>query len=305
MNVLVLGGDGFIGSHISDRLLEEGHRIRIYSRGTSHRTPNVDVVVGDFLEFAKLTEALHDIDVVVHCISTTVPATSALNPEYDIQTNLVGTLRLLRIMHEQGVGKLVYLSSGGTVYGNPLATPVPESAPLNPVSSYGAVKVAIEKFIEIARMTQGLESVILRPSNPYGERQGHTGVQGLISTLLHNTLKKQTTKIYGDGKIIRDYIYVSDVADLVARSLSAGRCGIYNAGFGEGRSILQIIDAVKRATGEEPILTFSEPRGFDVKEIVLDSSLAHRHFGWKASMTPEEGIALHYSWLKKQYGRTD
>jgi UDP-glucose 4-epimerase len=302
MNVLVLGGHGFIGSHIVERLLQDGYHVRVFARQPNPTVHKVENVIGDFLDIAKISESLSNIDAVIHCISTTVPSTSALDPEYDVETNLLGSIRLLRIMEEQGVKRIVYLSSGGTVYGNPVVTPVPESAPLNPVSSYGAVKVAIEKFIDIMHMNKGLQSVILRPSNPYGERQGHTGVQGLISTLLYNTLKGIPSLIYGDGTAVRDYIHVSDIANLVGRILASDHCGVYNAGYGEGRSVLQIIESIENVIGMAVPINFMPARGFDVKEIILDSSLAHQHFGWRPSVFLEQGIKRQYEWVRERYG---
>lgn len=305
MNILVLGGQGFIGSHIVDKLFQDGHSVRVLTRSPVLGKPEIKYISGDFLEKDDVTEAARNSDAVVHCVSTTVPATSAKNPEYDVETNLLGTIQLLRIMRDLDIGNLIYFSSGGTVYGNPLVTPVPETAPLNPVSSYGAVKVATEKFIEIARLEFSLQSVILRPSNPFGERQGYTGVQGLVSTVLHNVLSGVPTRVFGDGSAVRDYIYVSDIANLVSKVVTSGRSGIYNAGFGKGLSVLQIIKIVEKVVGRPVELEFSRARGFDVKEIVLDSSLAHQHFGWSPMVSLETGIKRQYEWLKKEYGRAN
>jgi UDP-glucose 4-epimerase len=305
VNVLILGGNGFIGSHIVDALLEAGFQVRIFARQSSQISINAEIFIGDFLDKAKLSEALIGIDAVIHCISTTVPATSALDPLNDVNTNLIGTIELLRLMHAQRIRRLIYLSSGGTVYGNPTRTPVHESTPLNPISNYGAVKVAIEKFIGVSQINQGILPTIVRPSNPYGERQGHKGVQGLISTVLHNYFKKLPTKIYGDGSVIRDYIYVKDVANLVTRMVDSEHCGVYNAGSGIGYSINQIISTIEQITGSAVKREYSPSRGFDVKEIVLDSSLAHKEFKWKPETSIDVGIKMQYEWLKEKYGRTN
>ncbi len=305
MKVLVLGGQGFIGSHISEALLAEGYDVKTFSRQSIRVVSGVECFVGDFLDKAKVAEALTGVDVVVHCISSTVPATSASNPVFDIETNLIGTVELMRLMHTQGIQRLIYLSSGGTVYGNSANSPVNEQQPLNPISSYGAVKVAIEKFIDVAEENWGIHPVVLRPSNPYGERQGHKGVQGLISTLLHNAMNDEVTTVYGDGSTVRDYIYVRDIADLVVRTISNDRVGIYNAGSGEGRSVNQVIYSVEEATGLEIRRKYIEMRGFDVKEIVLDNTLAIEHFGWSPSIPLLSGIRRQYKWLKEVHGSAD
>lgn len=298
MNILVLGGHGFIGSHIVESLTASGHSVRVFARNARTFHYEGEWFVGDFMDKSKLSEALFGMDAVVHSISTTVPATSATDPVYDIESNLIGTIELLQLMQAEDVHRLVYLSSGGTVYGNPDSTPVSESAPLNPISSYGAVKVATEKFIEIARLKWGIYPVILRPSNPFGERQGHKGVQGLISTILSNVIKDRSTVIYGDGTAIRDYIYVKDLAELVVRAVGSERCGVYNAGSGTGHSIKEVISTIEEVTEQSVKTEYAEARGFDVREIVLDNTLAESHFGWRALTSFPVGIAKHYDWLK-------
>lgn len=300
MKVLVLGGHGFIGSHIVESLICTGHQVRVFARHSPEFHYEAEWFKGDFLDKSKLSEALIGMDAVVHCISTTVPATSAADPVYDITSNLIGTVELLRLMHLHNVHRLVYLSSGGTVYGNPESNPVSENAPLNPISSYGAVKVGIEKFIGISESMWGVEPVILRPSNPFGERQGHKGVQGLISTILNNIIKQQPTIIYGDGSAVRDYIYVKDLANLVCKSLISERAGTYNAGSGMGYSVDQVIATMESVTGKRVERKYTNGRGFDVKEIVLDNSRAVSDFGWRSTTPFELGVSKHYEWLKKQ-----
>jgi UDP-glucose 4-epimerase len=304
MKILVLGGRGFIGSHIVESLYKESHDVRILAKERSAFQHRGEWICGDYLDKEILRKALANVDAVIHCISTTVPATSALNPIYDIETNLIGTVNLMQLMQEANVSQLIYLSSGGTVYGDPEVNPVDESHSLNPISSYGAVKVAIEKFIQISQRSWGLTSVILRPSNPYGERQGHNGVQGIVSTVLNNIIQRKTTDIYGDGSAIRDYIYVKDVSSLVCKVIGSDRTGVYNAGSGVGYSVLDVIGAIERATGETVELNYKPSRGFDVKSIILDSNKAYEHFGWKASVSLDAGIKKHYDWLKTQYGRS-
>lgn len=305
MNILVLGGHGFIGSHIVEALIHDGHNIRVFARHPAEFICDAEWFSGDFLDQGKLAEALIGIDAVVHCISTTVPATSAANYIYDIESNLIGTVELLRLMKEQGVYRLIYLSSGGTVYGNPVLNPVPENAALNPISSYGAVKVSIEKFIEVSKISWGIKPVILRPSNPFGERQGHKGVQGLISTVLNNVIDQKPTVIYGNGSAIRDYIYVKDLSKLVCKVLDSDRCGVYNAGSGHGYNINEVIETIESVTGVTVKKQNSEARGFDVSEIVLDNILAEKHFGWKASVSLSSGIEKQFNWMKKLYASSD
>ena len=299
MNILILGGHGFIGSHIIEELIAAGHTLRVFARKPAEFQHTAEWFAGDFLDAGKLSEALVDMDAVVHCVSTTVPATSVSDPIYDIESNLIGTVKLLQLMQSHGVFRLIYLSSGGTVYGNPHSNPISESSPLNPISSYGAVKVAIEKFIDISKTNWGVQPVILRPSNPYGERQGHKGAQGLISTVLNNVINCRPTVIYGDGTATRDYIYVKDVAKLVCNVLASDRCGVYNVGSGMGFTINQIIETIESVTGLTVHKQYREKRGFDVRKIILDCSRAEKSFGWKASEPLSSGIKKQFDWLKK------
>ena len=220
MRALVLGGSGFIGSHLVDCLLEGGVAVRVYGRHPERTRPTpsgVDFRPGCFSDGASLAEAVVDVDVVYHCLSSTVPATSNMDPVSDIQDNLITSVRLLEIMRKAKVNRLVYLSSGGTVYGPPETNPISEDHPKRPISSYGIVKSTIEKYILMEQFLHGLSPVILRPSNPYGPRQGHSGVQGVVGSFLWRILNNQPVQIWGDGSIVRDFIHVADLAELCSQ----------------------------------------------------------------------------------------
>lgn len=202
--VLVLGGQGFLGRHLSEQLLREGATVRIFDRPGIGGTPNrddskrVEVVQGDFVEGHGLSQALHGIDLVYHLVSTTVPSGSNANPIEDVNSNLIGTLRLLDMMRCSGVKRIVYASSGGTVYGNPQSLPVPEAHPLQPISSYGIVKVAIENYLRLHSELNGLTANILRISNPYGMHQNRLGAQGVIATFIRKLMNNESIEIWGD-----------------------------------------------------------------------------------------------------------
>jgi len=301
MKVLVLGGNGFIGSHVVDQLLAAGHRVRVFDRSPERfRKPLKDVEyrLGRFDDTFQVAEALQGMDAVCHLISTTVPGTSNLDPVADVQNNLINTLNLLEQMRKKGLRRILYLSSGGTVYGNPASSPISENHPLKPISSYGIVKVAIEKYLFMYQQLYGLQPVILRPSNPYGPRQGHAGVQGLIGTLLARAFSGETLEIWGDGSIVRDYMHVSDLARLCVVALEDSSCGVFNAGSGEGHSINQIIEMIRELTGSKLNVRYEEARSFDVKKVVLDISSAMQQFDWKPEVELSTGIREHMEWLR-------
>jgi len=300
MKVLVLGGNGFIGSHVVDQLLAGGHKVRVFDRSPErYRAPlkQVEYRLGRFDDTFQVAEALQGVDAVCHLISTTVPGTSNLDPVADVQNNLVNTLHLLEQMRKKSLHRILYLSSGGTVYGNPESSPVCEDQPLKPISSYGVVKVAIENYLYMYQQLYGLQPVILRPSNPYGPRQGHAGVQGLIGTLLARALSGETLEIWGDGSIVRDYMHVGDLARLCASALESNSCGVFNAGSGEGYSINQIISMIRDLTGGKLDVRYEAARAFDVKEGGLGISSAMQQFGWKPEVELSTGIREHMEWL--------
>jgi UDP-glucose 4-epimerase len=301
MRVLVIGGNGFIGSHVVDELLGNGCQVRIFDRMMEKfRVPlaGVDYRIYDFKDNVAVAEALVGIDVVVHLLSSTVPRTSNIDPVGDIQDNLIGTVNLLQAMKQEGVSRIVYLSSGGTVYGYPQFDPIPETHPLNPICSYGVVKVAIEKYLLMYKHLYHIRPLILRPSNPYGERQGHTGVQGVIGTFLSNILNGDPVEVWGDGSVVRDFIYIKDLAALCRLAVQKEISGVFNAGMGAGYSIRKVTDVIREVTGMNFELKFREARSYDVLKSVLDTTAVSREFQWKPQVGLNEGVERTFNWLK-------
>lgn len=302
MRVLVLGGCGFIGSHIVDVLVETGHRVRVLDRQPEAFRPpvsNVEYVTGTYADTALLSEALMGVDSVVHLVSTTVPSTSNMDPVADINGNLIATVRLLEMMRAVGVRNIVFLSSGGTVYGIPKTELITEDHPLKPVSSYGIVKSAIEKYLHMESHLHDLRYCTLRVSNPFGPRQGHGGVQGVIGTYLWRIAHGEPIEVWGNGSVVRDFIYVRDIADLCVQSLEADVSGVFNAGYGEGASILDIVTVIERVVGKSVEPVFKPGRKFDVPRAVLDITLARQQFGWTPKVSLEDGIRKTWEWVSQ------
>jgi len=293
MHALVVGGNGFIGSTLALRLLSDGYRVRVLDRGaprTDMEWKGIEYRRGDLTDPAALDLAVAGADIVFHLASTTVPGTSNLDPHEDVASNLLGALNLLASMRRAGVRRLVFLSSGGTVYGNTSASPVPEDAPLNPISSYGVVKVAIEKYLNMYAALGEISPLIIRPANPYGPRQSVAGQQGAIAVFLGKALRGEPIEIWGDGSVVRDYIYIGDLVDMIAMAVSAGVTGTFNAGSGSGHSLRAICDAIQRVCGAQLQITYREARKFDVRRIVLDISAAEKAFGWFPGTGLDEGM---------------
>ena len=293
MQALVLGGNGFIGSHLVDQLLVCGHRVRVFDRGPERfrdPIPSVEYRTGEFNDHPLLAEALTNVDVVYHLISTTVPATSNMDPVADINGNLINTVKLLELMRLQSVPRIVYFSSGGTVYGKPETSPIPESHPLRPISSYGVVKVAIENYLHMFYELHGVEYVALRASNPYGARQGHAGLQGVIGTYITHLYDGLPIEVWGTGEIVRDFIHVDDLTSLCVKAGAADVVGIYNAGYGKGATVLEIIELIAQSTGINIKPVFKPGRSFDVPHVVLDISKAQQELAWEPIISLKSGI---------------
>lgn len=307
MRATIFGGGGFIGSAITDRLLRDGHDLRIFERPRVEPyrkfelCEHVEWVTGDLLSIHDVRAAIEGSDVVFHLISTTLPKSSNDDPIYDVQTNLVASLQLLNIMVEQKVRKIIFISSGGTVYGKPLYLPIDEAHPTEPQVSYGITKLAVEKYLLMYERIYGIKTVILRVANPYGERQRADTAQGAVAVFINRVLKGLPIEIWGDGSVTRDYIYISDVAEAFACAMHySGAKSVFNISSGVGTSLNELIDMIERETGSRIVRKYRLSRPFDVPVSILDSSLACRELGWNTKIRLAEGIAKTVEWMRRR-----
>ena len=304
MNILILGGAGFIGTHLANALLQRGHVVRIFDRASTFVSPliaghpRLDRVEGDILNLDEVASALDDMEFVYHLVSTTLPKSSNDNPEYDIETNLVVAVRLLEAARRRDIRRIVFLSSGGTVYGVPDQVPINESHPCNPISSYGIVKLAIEKYLHLYRVLHGLDSCTVRLSNPFGEHQRIQSAQGAVGVFLHRAIHKQSIEIWGDGSVTRDYVYVGDVAEALLKLLDySGSYRTFNIGSGMGMNLNDIIGEIEKVLGERVARIYKPARRFDVPINVLDIGLAQRELEWSPRTPFGEGLARTAAWI--------
>lgn len=299
MRVLVLGGSGFIGSHLVEALVARGAHVRVLSRHNSKHAPQlpgVDYHAADFADMTSVSESLFDVDVVFHLISTTIPATAHLDPVADINGNLLPTIRMLQMLRDVGVPRLIFLSSGGTVYGNSQAALIGEDHVRNPLSSYGIVKVAIENYIEMFSAQYGLKSLVLRVSNPYGPRQSRIGIHGVIPTFFQRIMSGEEIHIWGDGTSVRDYLYISDLISALLKCVDRELTGVYNIGSGQGVSLTEALSVIEEISGIQADVKFLPPRDFDVAKIVLDISKVRTDLDWHPVVSLREGCARYWNW---------
>jgi UDP-glucose 4-epimerase len=304
MKCVVFGGGGFIGSSIVDRLLAAGHSIRVFERPrvaayrNFNQNENVEWSTGDFLSIHDVNDAIHGMDVVLHLVSFTLPKTSNDDLVYDVQTNLISTIQLLNAMVANKVKKIVFISSGGTVYGTPQYLPVDERHPTDPMVSYGITKLAIEKYILMFRKLHQMDAKILRVTNPYGPRQRVETAQGAVAAFLHRAIQKQPIEIWGDGSVTRDYIYIDDVADAFLRAVEHySEETVFNISSGIGTSLNQLVKIMEDVLGVTIERKYLAARGFDVPANVLNNDLAAGKLGWSPQVTLQDGIVRTAKWL--------
>lgn len=302
MKSLVLGGNGFIGSHLVGRLLEDGHGVRIYDRSPNRfgfAPRGVRYLQGELGNYGLVREAVEGVEVVFHLVSTTLPKTSNDDPVYDVRSNLVDTVQLLEACVEAGVRKVVFASSGGTIYGMPRTSPIAEDHPTDPITSYGIVKLAVEKYLGLFHHLHGLDYATLRVSNPYGPYQNPDGQQGAVAVFLRRIHAGRPITIWGKGDVVRDYLYVSDLADaLVTAAKTETRQKVFNVGSGRGTSLNELVALAAGVTGERPEVEYVQSRALDVPANVLDVSRAGQELGWAAGTGLAEGMALTYDWIR-------
>ena len=303
MRVLITGGNGFIGSHLVDRASGEGWEIHVHDKADERfrsRRKGVRYFIGDLQREGVPHEALADVDVVFHLACTTIHQTSNEDPILDIQSNLVTTVRLLQRCVEARVTKVVFLSSGGTVYGIPHQLPIRETHPTNPICSYGIHKLAIEKYLGMFNRLYGLDYVVLRPSNPYGERQGFRQEQGAVTVFLGNIARGKPISIWGDGEIVRDYFYVEDLAQACVDAATKDvEQRVLNVGSGIGISLNELLGRIEAIVEVRPTVNRNSAgaRLFDVPDLRLDISEAKRVLSWEPKIPLDEGIARTWRWI--------
>ncbi len=296
MTVLVLGGAGFIGSTLVHALVRSGIRPRILTR-PSRSTANlrtvlgeVDLIHGDFMDDVALRTAMQGVETVYHLITTTFPNMVIESSIYDLLSNLLPTIRMLELAREMGVRRIVYASSGGTIYGEPQQLPIAETHRLAPQSAYGQSKLTIENYLSFYARTTRLEVSILRLSNPYGPSQNPYGTQGLVAMAVGCARDGRPVKVFGEGQAVRDYVYIDDVVEAMLLAAVAPP-DVLNISSGVGRSVNEVLAAVEAVSEREIVRERLAERPGDVAVNVLDNARALERLGWAPTVGFLDGIA--------------
>lgn len=282
---LVVGANGFLGSHLVDALVSAGHTVRAFDRFSGDGKPafdssSVELVAGEFLSRTDLESAVDGQELVFHFLSTTTPATAETDPTLDVRTNVVQSIELLESCVQAGVEHFYFASTGGAIYGMQGKPTYAETDRALPVSPYGIGKLTIEHYLRYFNRMHGMASTVLRISNPYGPRQHPSKPQGIIPIALRKIHQGQNVVQFGDGTMVRDYVYVTDAVRMITRIVEAGGAhDLYNIGHGTGTSVTEIFEVLREVTGSHFGITQVEAPPTFVDRVVLDISRFAAQFG--------------------------
>ena len=305
---LILGGGGFIGRHVALLLMRAGHRVTIAARTPpTFRFPlqisNLVTSVTVELATADWDRLLVGVDVVHHYAWSSLPSTANAGPAGDLLVNVITMLPLLDALKQRGEGRVVFASSGGTVYGKLLNIPASEDDPLAPITAYGAGKATAELYLKLYRAMHGVDCRIARIANPYGAGQNLTRGLGAVTTFLHRAITGQTISIWGDGQAVRDFVHISDVASCLVALACAPRASgdfVFNIGSGTGTSLNELVAALEVCLGHRLEVNRTATRTFDVPISILAIERARRVLHWSPLLSLSQGIRRTFSDLKSE-----
>ena len=311
MKILLLGAAGFIGTNLTIELAKKTEdEITLVDRSKAFFKPivsmdlkNVHILEADLTVDMDFDSILKDQEVVYHLVSTTVPTTSNQHISQELVSNVIFSANLFEACIRCGVKKVVFVSSGGTVYGKEVDCPLKEKTATNPISSYGVQKITIEKLLYLYRYMYGLDYRIIRLANPYGPYQRPNGVLGAVTTFTYKALKRDEITVYGDGSVVRDFIYIDDAIRAIMKIVNGeNKHRTFNLGCGYGTSIKQVLETIEKALGIKLNVSYLEGRKVDVPVNYLDISRYEKYYGALNPISLEDGIRKTADFMKKEYG---
>jgi UDP-glucose 4-epimerase len=306
MQILVTGGAGFIGSHIVDAYLQEGHQVVVVDNLSTGKKSNVHHAAMFYpldICSSKEIESVfqrHAFDVVSHHAAQINLRKSIDEPAFDAEVNIIGSLNLFELCRKYEVKKCIFASSGGAIYGVPKQIPVDEKAPTKPLSPYGIAKLSVEQYLEYYYQVWNLERIILRYGNVYGPRQDPQGEAGVISIFCNNILKGDPCIVFGDGYKTRDYVSVHDIASANLLALNSP-ADIYNLGTGIETSVNQLINMLQKVTNQKISIIHDQDRKGEIEHIALHSKKANELLGWEITIPLNQGIEEVFQWYQQEH----
>ena len=305
MKVLVTGGAGFIGSHIVDALIEQGHEVTIVDNLSTGFAENVNPQAR-FYRMSIYEPNLADVfeqekpEVVNHQAAQMAIQRSVSDPVFDAEENILGSLNVILNCIRFGVRRMIYASSGGAVYGEPVHLPVKEEHPVNPVSQYGVSKHAVEHYLYLYDTQYGLDYVVLRYPNVYGPRQNPEGEAGVVAIFARQMLRGETPTIFGRGDKTRDYTFVEDVVRANLLTMEKGK-GIYNVGTGVETSDQEMFDMLAALLGYKGTPNYASVRRGEIHRIYLDFSRARQELGWQPRLSLKDGLLKSVDYYRRRF----
>lgn len=302
---LIIGGAGFLGTNLVLGLLKKGHLVKIFTRNMKKLPYNfsseVELIQGDLNNREDIKEAVKNIDIIIYLASTSNVFTSTKNIFEDyLNTKLF--LNLMEVIKNENIMKVVFASSGGTVYGEPQYLPIDENHPLKPLSPYGITKVTIENYLNFYKYNYGIDYIVCRYSNPYGKFQNPLKGVGVINFFLYQHLNNRTIEIFGDPqKIIRDYIYIDDLVEATINLTLKDDLSysVYNIGNGKGFSLEEIIKEIEKTTQKKVNFMLYQHRTENVKQVILDIDRISKELNWSPKIDLKSGIKLNKQWIEE------
>ncbi|MFB6475866.1 NAD-dependent epimerase/dehydratase family protein [Paenibacillus glucanolyticus] len=291
---LIFGGNGFIGYNLTKSLaLSNDFEISVFAKEIGD-IKNVRYIIGDFRNDSDLENSLENIDTVIHLISSTSPAESQLDYLEAYQVDLIQTLKLIEISRKKGINRIVYSSSGGTVYGQSRYIPIDEEHKTEPINNYGVIKLTIEKVLIMYNKLHNMDNVILRISNPYGLKQREDKSVGAVTILMNKIKRGEPITIYGSGDTVRDYVYIDDVIDAFIRTIGyTGKEEVFNIGTGQGTSLIELVSSIENKLGKKAIIEYKDARRIDVQQNVLSIEKAKAELKYQPRYQLDKGLDVY------------
>ena len=310
MRILVTGGAGFIGSHVSCAYLVAGHEVAIADDLSSGCQKNLPAGAKFFQVDIRDMEALQRVfaefqpTVVNHHAAQMDIRRSLREPLFDANVNVIGSLVVFELSVKHGVKRVIFASSGGAIYGEPKVIPVTEDARELPISHYGVTKLAVERYLNVYKHVYGIDFVILRYANIFGPRQNPHGEAGVVAIFAGQMLREEVPTVFGDGTKTRDYVFVEDIARANLLALSKGEGEICNLGCGAQISDYEIFDVIRRDVGFDREPQYAPKRPGEIEHIALDARRAALQLGWNPKVGLAEGIAKTVEHLRSLHGQS-
>jgi len=306
MRILVTGGAGFIGSHVVDKFISEGHDVAVVDDLSTGFRENVNPRARFYEASICNAKVLEEVfqrerpEVVNHHAAQMDVRHSVDDPVFDATTNILGSLNLILASVKHRIRKFIYISTGGAIYGEPKYLPVDENHPVNPESQYGVSKHTVEHYLYLYQHQSGLAFTVLRYPNVYGPRQNPKGEAGVIAIFIGKMLEGVTPTIFGDGTQVRDYVHVNDIVRANSLALAKGDNEIYNIGSGVGTTVNELYRLLSSLLSFPSAPQYAPPRTGELQKIYLNAQKAKQHLGWNAEIPIEKGLGLTIEWFREK-----